>query len=86
MDKYAETKEILSNMAAVKMDMNSHKQKIESWEPNALLEMLRSEVEELEEAVSKGSILGVIEESADVMNFLVALTHQQINVYRNRKS
>lgn len=85
MDKYTETKEILSNMAAVKMDMNSHKGNIEDVQVDRLVKMLSGEVDELKEAIDSNDLMKVIEEAADVMNFLVATTHQQILKYRNRK-
>ena len=86
MDKYAETKEILSNMAAVKMDMNSHKGSIEKVNVVTLIDLLKLEVTELDKAISidKG-IINILEEAADVMNYLVAITDQQILKYRNRK-
>ena len=85
MDKYDETHRVISNMAGVKMRMNSHKGNIEDVDPATIIKKLRDEVDELEEAVEKGEIMHIIEESADVFNFLVALAHQQIDKYRGRK-
>lgn len=86
MDKYAETKEILSNMAAVKMDMNSHKGSIEDVDPEILLKLMRDEIVEIEQAViNENNMILIIEEAADTMNYLVALVHQQIEKYRSRK-
>jgi len=72
-------------MAGVKMRMNAHKGDIEDVDPLALIKKMRGEVDELEEAIQKGDIMHIIEESADVFNFLVALTHQQVTKYRVRK-
>ena len=84
-NKYDETIEVISNMAKVKMTMNAHKGNIEDLEAKSIINMMKGEVEELESAVSQEDLMHVIEEAADVMNFLVALTHQQIEKYRTRK-
>ena len=85
-DKYAETKQILSNMAAVKMDMNSHKGEIEAVPFAKLIKLLKDEIDELDSAIRNDkSIIEVIEEASDVMNYLVAVVSQQIHKYRNRK-
>ena len=52
MDRYAETKQIINDMASVKMAMNSHKKLIENNTPLELMTMLDGEVEELHEAVT----------------------------------
>jgi len=91
MDKYDETHRIISNMAGVKMRMNSHKGNIEDADADVLLQKLFDEVRELEEAIKEakgstdGNIMHIIEESADVFNFLVAITHKQVTKYRERK-
>lgn len=86
MEKYNETMDVISSMAKVKMTMNSHKGNIEDCSPELIMNMLYGEVEELSDAIDKdGDILHIIEESADVMNFLIAVTHQQIEKYRKRK-
>lgn len=85
MDRYEETKEVLNNMATVKMTMNDHKGNIEECADAQLLDMLRGEIEELEQAVQNESMIEIIEEAADVMNFLVALVHKQLTIYRERK-
>ena len=85
MDKYDETHRIISNMAGVKMRLNSHKGNIEECEPEYIIKKLREEVDELEEAVANGQMLMITEESADVFNYLVALVHQQVELYRRRK-
>jgi hypothetical protein len=85
MDKYAETKQVISDMAAVKMAMNSHKGNIEDLTHLQAVQAIRGEVEELEEALEEGGMLQVIEEAADIMNFLIATVHQQIHLYRTRK-
>ena len=85
MDKYEETKDILNAMADVKMKMNQHKGDIEKLDANFLIKLLKSEVVELEEACSKVDLIHVIEEAADAQNYLVALVHKQISIYRSRK-
>lgn len=85
MDKYDETHRVISNMAGVKMRLNSHKGNIEEYDPEFIIKKLREEVDELEEATKNGQMLHIIEESADTFNYLVALVHQQIELYRRRK-
>ena len=85
MDKYDQTHRIISNMAGVKMRMNSHKGAIESAEPKVLLQKMLNEVDELGEAIDEENIMHIIEEAADVFNFLVGITHQQITKYQERK-
>lgn len=83
--EYKDTFDVINQMAMVKMAMNRHKGNIENNETSAIIEMLRAEVEELSQATKEPDILHIIEEAADVMNFLVAVTHQQIERYRGRK-
>lgn len=88
MDKYDETHRIIANMAGVKMRMNSHKGNIEDCCPAKIIKMLKGEVTELEEAIASqtdGDLMHIIEEAADCFNFLVAVTHQQVEKYRGRK-
>ena len=72
-------------MAAVKMGMNSHKGAIEDIAPGHLIRALVEEMDELESALCDENLMHVIEEAADIMNFLVATVHQQIHTYRSRK-
>ena len=67
------------------MCLNSHKGKIEEAEPEWLMKAIRAEIDELEEAIQDGNIMHIIEESADVFNFLVGIVHQQTTLYRIRK-
>lgn len=85
MDKYLETKTILNDMASVKMAMNAHKGNIEDVHPTEIIKMMRSEVDELQEAVNDKDLMNILQEAADVQNFLLAVVHQQIHLYRNRK-
>ncbi|AZS06525.1 nucleotide pyrophosphohydrolase [Alteromonas phage ZP6] len=85
MDKYEETKRILNDMASVKMAMNSHKGDIEDKPDAELIAMLKGEVHELSRAVAKGDLMDILQEAADVQNFLLAIVHQQIQRYRGRK-
>lgn len=85
-NKYDETIEVISNMAKVKMTMNAHKGNIEDRPAGQILAFMRSEVDELQNEIgAEEDLMHIIEEAADVMNFLVALTHQQIEKYRTRK-
>lgn len=85
MDKYAETKAILNDMASVKMRMNSHKGNIEEKTDKDIVLLLDEEVRELAQALDKGDMMEILQEAADVQNFLLALVHQQIQQYRSRK-
>lgn len=83
---YDDAHNVIRDMANVKMTMNSHKGVIEDLSPNVLMQSLRHEVKELAEALEEGNLLHIIEEAADVNNFLVALVQQQINKYRSRRN
>jgi NTP pyrophosphatase (non-canonical NTP hydrolase) len=85
MDKYEETKRILNDMASVKMAMNSHKGNIEDIDEVRLVTMLKAEVTELEEAIQSGDLMQILQEAADVQNFLLGVVHQQVDNYRRRK-
>lgn len=85
-DKYADAKAAIEHMAAAKMVMNRHKGSIEDVDPQKLIDLLRQEVEELDEAVLSGSMVHIIEEAADIHNFLIGLVQQQIDAYRGRKN
>ena len=84
-DQYNDAFEAIKLVAKAKMVMNYHKGDIADVEVDKLLGMLKEEVLELNEAVHEGNIMHIIEEAADIFNFLVALTHQQIEEYRTRK-
>lgn len=85
--KYSDAVEAINAMASVKMTMNSHKGAIEDTAPLTLMELLHDEVDELRQAVNVGDseLMHIIEEAADVQNFLIAIVHQQIQKYRTRK-
>ena len=85
MDKYDETHDIIIRMAGAKMRLNAHKGLIEDVDPAELFKMLKSEIDELGEAMSEADIMHIIEEAGDVFNFLVGVVHQQITLYRMRK-
>lgn len=82
MDKYADTRSVIENMASVKLAMNSHKGNIEDMDVSKIRSLLSDEVTELFEAEE---MLHVIEEAADVYNFLLALVHKKVTEYRERK-
>jgi len=76
MNTYDQTYEAIVLMAKAKMIMNSHKGDIESLPANTLLALAKAELAEVEEAVTSGSSqVHIIEECADLMNYLVALAH-----------
>ncbi len=85
MEKYDETTDILANMAKVKMEMNAHKGGIEDIPEDDLVHMMKDEITELVDAIESEDITHIIEECADVLNFLTAIAHQQITRYRSRK-
>ena len=85
-DQYNDAFEAIKLVAKAKMVMNYHKGDIAAVDVDKLLTMLSDEVDELTIAIGQDNIMHVIEEAADVFNFLVALTHKQIEEYRTRKS
>ena len=85
MDKYDETHDIIIRMAGAKMRLNAHKGLIEDVDPTELYGLLKSEIDELGEAMGEADIMHIIEEAGDVFNFLVGVVHQQITLYRMRK-
>lgn len=85
MSRYSEAQAIINKMAEVKMTMNAHKGNIEDGKPLDILKLMDGEVAELAEAVEQGNMMHIIEEAADVQNFLLALVQQQLNAYRSRK-
>ena len=78
MDRYAETKQIINDMASVKMAMNSHKGNIEGVVPSRIIKLMEGEVDELKEAIDSKNLMHILEEIADVQNFLIALAHRSI--------
>ena len=84
-EDYDETFAVIRDMAKVKMVMNSHKGRIEDLPPKEILDLLYGEVAELVDAADEDDLRHVIEDAADVHNFLVALVHQAIARYRGRK-
>ena len=85
MDEYTETKKVIMAMAEAKMELNSHKGRIEDVDPLELYGMLKGEVNELGEAMQDADIMHIIEEAGDVFNYLVGVVHQQVTLYRMRK-
>ena len=85
MSKYDDTYKAIVHMAKAKMILNQHKGNIEEIPPEKLIELARSEMAEIEEAVKNGqNQVHVIEECSDLMNYLVAMSHVAIEKYRNR--
>lgn len=81
----ADATEAINSMARCKMAMNSHKGDIVDMDPLKIIESMRAEVKELEEAIIDGQLINIIEEAADVQNFLLAAVSQAIVNYRSRK-
>lgn len=87
MDDYKDTQAVIENMARVKRVMNSHKGAIEEESYEVLIKMLFDEWEELEHAINaESSLIHVIEEAADIYNFLMAVVHKKVIEYRGRKN
>lgn len=84
--QYKDAVEAINAMAEVKMIMNRHKGRIEDVDADQLIKMMKDEVSELEASLKAGNLMHVIEEAADVQNFLVAVVHQKIEQYRRRKN
>ena len=82
MSDYSDTKVIIENMAGAKLVMNSHKGNIEDLSEEQIIRLLKCEVGELEEA---SDLMHIIEEAADVYNFLMAIVHKKVLEYRGRK-
>lgn len=85
-EQYRDAQEIINNMARVKMVMNAHKGQIEECATDLIVSCLKEETAELEEALQKGNLMHVIEEAADVQNFLLAIVQQALTQYRSRKN
>jgi NTP pyrophosphatase (non-canonical NTP hydrolase) len=84
-DPYEETKDLIAHMAAVKMRMNSHKALIEENSSEWLMQKLREEIEEFQQAIDGEGYMNILEEAADIHNYVMAIVHQQVHKYRNRK-
>lgn len=80
---YADTKKVIESMASAKLVMNSHKGNIEDLSKEQIMNLLRGEVQELQEAAD---LMHTIEEAADVYNFLMAIVHKKVLEYRGRKT
>lgn len=88
MKKFDEVEQIISDMAKVKMSMNSHKgdiSKLTFVAKNGQFSLLREELEELEQALEGGDYMNIIEEAADLHNYLLAAVYRATEEYRNRK-
>lgn len=85
MSKYTEATEVINRMAELKMTMNAHKGNIEDIPSDNLMKMLKYELDELDTALADENMINIIEEAADIQNFLIGLVQQQIDRYRSRK-
>jgi hypothetical protein len=78
--------DLIVKVADVKMKLNSYKGQIESIDDEALLRGAHGEVEELKAALQVGDpTICVIEEAADVLNFLAAIVARAAARYEGRK-
>lgn len=85
MRNYDRALSVISNMSKVKMTMNDHKGSIERCTPTEIIDFAKVELEELHEAMEDQDQMHIIEEAADVLNFLIAAVEQSMNQYKNRK-
>ena len=83
--KYDEINDLIRKMAEIKMQMNAHKGQIEDKNPRDILQMMGDEITELSDAIASKDYMSIIEEAADIHNFLVAVVRQQVDLYRGRK-
>lgn len=86
MNRYQEAQDIINAMAQVKMTMNAHKGKIEDCDSDVIVSLLEDEAAELAAALKEDNLMHIIEEAADVQNFLLALVQQALVKYRTRKN
>jgi hypothetical protein len=84
--EYADAVDAINAMASVKMAMNRHKGRIEDVPTGKLIRALKDEVIELSEIIDGGDMVHIIEEAADIQNFLIGIVQQQIQKYRERKN
>lgn len=85
MNSYDEIRLIINKMAEVKMAMNSHKGNIEDLPVEVLSSLISAENMELKEAIAQGDMIKVIEEAADIHNYLTAAVFKAVQQYRGRK-
>lgn len=79
--------QLLVSMAKIKMAMNAHKGDIEDISIPLLIQFAKDELDELGEALMGGESnqILVIEEAADVVNYMVAAVRKATEAYKNRK-
>lgn len=78
--------EILTAAMRFKLAVNAHKGDIGDVAPEKLIELLRAEVDELEEAIKKGDRVAMMLESADCANFALAAVINATTRERNKKN
>lgn len=85
---FEEARDVLNHMAHLKMSMNSHKGDIVDFAKNkeALEDAMSDELHELFAAIqNEADLMHIIEEAADVQNYLLAAVQRAIIDYRTRK-
>lgn len=85
-DKYEDTYGILMHMAKAKLTMNAHKSNIEDLTPDELIDLAIDELIELRSAIKASDTINIIEEAADVTNYVMAASHIALMKYRSRKN
>jgi hypothetical protein len=86
MNSYEEEYKILTAMANAKMVMNAHKGNIEDMDISEMVRLAMGELEELEQAAKSSTHhTHIVEEAADVLNFLVAIVSKTVTGYRARE-
>jgi len=86
MCSYEDTQEVVLAMARAKRAMNRHKGKIEDIDDHMLIALAKDELAELREAIDGDNLMHVIEEAADLFNFIMAVSHKKVIQYRGRKN
>jgi hypothetical protein len=85
--KYDIARNILNHNCSAKWLMNSHKDGDDAFAGTELdiLELVINELEELKDAVINDETVKILEESADVVNFIIILIMKRVEKYQNRK-
>lgn len=69
-DKYLK---LIADAQRYKLRLNAHKGDLADKDVSELLRLMKREIEELEEAISRGSEIEIILEAADISNFVLGI-------------
>jgi len=83
--EYDEFLEMLADAQRHKLNLNRHKGFLGDVPPSVLLERLKEEIVELEDAAKRGSAFDMILESADVANFALGFVISALRVKRKEQ-